>query len=135
MESKPHIRVVAAEIEKDGQYLITQRNPHAVLPLLWEFPGGRVESGESDEQALARELKEEMGITVVVGVRSLSVSREYERYTLDLVVYRTTISEGEPECLKVHAIQWVKPSDFSNYKFPGADQATVDQLLGEDICS
>jgi 8-oxo-dGTP diphosphatase len=135
MESKPHIRVVAAEIEKDGQYLITQRNPHAVLPLLWEFPGGRVESGESDEQALARELKEEMGITVVVGVRSLSVSHEYERYTLDLVVYRTTISEGEPECLKVHAIQWVKPSDFSNYKFPGADQATVDQLLGEDICS
>jgi 8-oxo-dGTP diphosphatase len=135
MESKPHIRVVAAEIEKDGQYLITQRNPHAVLPLLWEFPGGRVESGESDEQALARELKEEMGITVVVGVRSLSVSHEYERYTLDLVVYRATISEGEPECLKVHAIQWVKPSDFSNYKFPGADQATVDQLLGEDICS
>jgi 8-oxo-dGTP diphosphatase len=135
MESKPHIRVVAAEIEKDGQYLITQRNPHAVLPLLWEFPGGRVESGESDEQALARELKEEMGITVVVGVRSLSVSHEYERYTLDLVVYRATISEGEPECLKVHAIQWVKPSDFSKYKFPGADQATVDQLLGEDICS
>jgi 8-oxo-dGTP diphosphatase len=135
MESKPHIRVVAAEIEKDGLYLITQRNPHAVLPLLWEFPGGRVEAGESDEVALARELMEEMGIRVVVGARSLAVSHEYDRYTLDLVVYSTTIVEGEPECLKVHAIQWVKPSDFSNYKFPGADQATVDQLLGEDICS
>lgn len=135
MESKPHIRVVAAEIEKDGCYLITQRNPHAVLPLLWEFPGGRVEPGESDEQALARELKEEMGITVIVGARSLAVSHEYERYTLDLVVYTTRIEDGEPECLKVHAIQWVKPADFSNYKFPGADQATVDKLLGEEFCS
>ena len=135
MDSKPHIRVVAAEIEQDGHYLITQRNPHAVLPLLWEFPGGRVEQGESDSQALARELKEGMGIEVAVGERSLSVSHEYERYTLDLMVYRASIEEGEPKCLKVHAIQWVKPSDFSKYKFPGADQATVDQLLGEEVCS
>ena len=135
MNSKPHIRVVAAEIERDGRYLITQRNPHAVLPLLWEFPGGRVEPGESDAEALARELREEMEIEVEVGERSLTVTHEYERYTLDLMVYRAKITKGEPKCLKVHAIQWVKPSDFSKYKFPGADQATVDQLLGEDVCS
>ena len=135
METKPHIRVVAAEIEQDGHYLITQRNPHAVLPLLWEFPGGRVERGESDAQALARELQEGMGIEVEVDERSLSVSHEYDRYTLDLMVYRARIVGGEPKCLKVHAIQWVLPSDFSKYKFPGADQATVDQLLGEEVCS
>jgi len=135
MDTKPHIRVVAGEIECDGRYLITQRNPHAVLPLLWEFPGGRVEPGESDEQALIRELHEGMGITVEVGARALSVSHEYERYTLDLMVYRARIVDGEPQCLKVNAIEWVKPDEFSNYKFPGADQATVDQLLGEDICS
>ena len=76
MKTKPHIRVVAAEIERDGHYLITQRNPHAVLPLLWEFPGGRVEMGESDAQALARELHEGMGIEVEVDERSLSVSHE-----------------------------------------------------------
>src|SRR3989440_12268818 len=60
------IRVVAAMIERDGKYLITQRRPSATLPLLWEFPGGRVEEGETDEAALARELKEEMGIDVEV---------------------------------------------------------------------
>ena len=76
-----------------------------------------------------------MEIEVEVGERSLAVTHEYERYTLDLMVYRAKITKGEPKCLKVHAIQWVKPSDFSKYKFPGADQATVDQLLGEDVCS
>ena len=131
--TKPHIRVVAAEIEQDGTYLITQRNPHAVLPLLWEFPGGRVEAGESDAEALCRELMEGLGIEVEVGELSLAVTHEYDRYTLDLMVYRASITKGEPQCLKVHAIQWVKPSDFSNYKFPGADQATVDQLLGEGV--
>ena len=61
------IRVVGAMIEKDGRYLITQRSPTASLPLLWEFPGGRVEAGETDEAALARELEEEMDISVRVG--------------------------------------------------------------------
>ena len=64
--AKEVIRVVAAVIEHDGRYLITQRNANAVLPLLWEFPGGRVEEGETDEAALARELKEEMEIDVEV---------------------------------------------------------------------
>ncbi|MEC8423914.1 MAG: NUDIX domain-containing protein, partial [Myxococcota bacterium] len=59
---KPHIRVVAAEIVRDGRFLITQRRPEATMPLLWEFPGGRVEEGETDAAALARELAEEMDI-------------------------------------------------------------------------
>src|SRR5438552_4803496 len=73
----PRIRVVAAMIEKDGKYLITQRRPTATLPLLWEFPGGRVEEGESDEAALARELKEEMGIDGDVGDRVINVRDSY----------------------------------------------------------
>ena len=67
------IRVVGAMIEKDGRYLITQRAPTATLPLLWEFPGGRVEPGETDEEALARELEEEMDISVRVGERVVHV--------------------------------------------------------------
>ncbi|HUL58712.1 MAG TPA: NUDIX domain-containing protein, partial [Anaeromyxobacteraceae bacterium] len=67
------IRVVGAMIEKDGRYLITQRPPTASLPMLWEFPGGRVEPGETDEGALARELREEMGIEVDVADRVIHV--------------------------------------------------------------
>ena len=74
--SKPHIRVVAAEIERDGRFLITQRPEHATMPLLWEFPGGRVEAGESDEVALARELMEEMALAVTVHEQILHVRHD-----------------------------------------------------------
>jgi 8-oxo-dGTP diphosphatase len=125
---KPHIRVVAAEIERGGKFLITQRRPGARMPLLWEFPGGRVEPGETDPAALVRELRDELGITVQVGPLSLHVTHEYENYTLDLLVYRAT-TQDEPRALKVHDLRWVEPSEFDRYEFPGADQKTVDALL------
>lgn len=125
---KPHIRVVAAELERDGRFLITQRRPEATMPLLWEFPGGRVEAGENDAQALARELMEEMGIDVQVGALSLHLSHEYDGYTLDLVVYRATSSD-EPQRLGVHDFRWVRLDEFDQYEFPSADQRTVDALL------
>ncbi len=128
--NKDHVRVVAAEIERDGRYLITQRNPHAVLPLLWEFPGGKVELGETDEEALARELKEGLGLEVQVGQRAMHVSHAYDSYTLDLVVYRVSITGTDPQPITVHDIKWVTPQEFSDHEFPGADQHTVDALLG-----
>ena len=128
--SKPHIRVVAARIEQDGKFLITQRNPHAVLPLLWEFPGGRVEDGETDEAALAREIIENIGVVATVNGLSMHVTHEYDRYFLDMLVYHATIA-GEPSAKSVNAVRWVSPADFGAYQFPGADQQTVDALLGE----
>ena len=128
--SKPHIRIVTARIERDGRYLITQRNPHAVLPLLWEFPGGRVEDGESDEDALRRELRDKVGIDALVGELSLSVTHEYERYHLDMCVYHTTTADT-PSAVYVNDARWVHPDDFGDYTFPGADQQTVEALLGE----
>lgn len=125
---KPHIRVVAAEIERDGRFLITQRRPEARMPLLWEFPGGRVESGETDEAALARELAEGMGIRVQVGALSLHVTHEYRDYTLDLMVYKA-FTDDEPRAIGVHDFRWVSPDEFDEYEFPGADQQTVDALL------
>ena len=128
--TKPHIRIVTARIERDDLYLITQRNPHAVLPLLWEFPGGRVEDGESDAQALCRELKEKLGVSIQVGELSMHVAHEYDRYHLDLLVYHAATSDT-PEAKGVNDVRWVHPSDFGDYKFPGADQQTVDALLGK----
>jgi len=129
MPTKAHIRVVSSEIEREGRYLITQRMAKAVLPLLWEFPGGRVERGETEQAALARELKEKIGVEVEVGELSLHVSHEYENYTLDLLVYRAHIVSGEPQCLGVETFRWVMPEEFGDYQFPGADQQTVDSLL------
>jgi 8-oxo-dGTP diphosphatase len=128
--SKPHIRVVAARIEQDGKFLLTQRNPHAVLPLLWEFPGGRVEDGETDEGALTREISENIGVSLAVQGLSMHVIHEYERYHLDMLVYHATIAD-EPSAKSVNAVRWVAPADFGSYQFPGADQQTVDALLGE----
>ena len=126
---KPHIRDVAAEIERDGRYLITQRRPEATMPLLWEFPGGRVEEGETDPEALCREILEELGIELEVRGLSLHLSHEYATYTLDLVVYRAGC-RGEPRAQRVHDFRWVLPEEFDQYEFPGADQRTVDALLG-----
>ena len=125
---RPHVRVVAAEVERDGRYLITQRRPEATLPLLWEFPGGRVEPGESDPDALRRELRHRLGVDAEVGDLSLHVAQEYDAYTLDLLVYKARLL-GEPRPVHVHDLRWVYPDEFDHYEFPGADQRTVDELL------
>jgi 8-oxo-dGTP diphosphatase len=127
---KPHIRVVAAEIERDGCFLITQRRPEATMPLLWEFPGGRVADAESDDQALARSINDRLGCRVEVGEKTMEMSHEYERYTLDLVSYKVSVLD-DPARRYVNDLRWVKPEDFGDYDFPGADQKTVDALLGE----
>jgi 8-oxo-dGTP diphosphatase len=123
-----HIRVVAAEIERQGTFLITQRRPEAELSLLWEFPGGRVRAGEQDADALRRCLKDRLGVMASVGTQLMVVSHEYDGYTLDLVVYRCQLI-GEPQALRVHAFRWVRQDEFSQYTFPSADQQTVDALL------
>lgn len=134
MNQKRTIRVVAAQIEREGKYLITQRKPTSSLPLLWEFPGGRVEDGESDQDALVRELGEEMDIRVEVGSAAVSVTHEYESYLIDFRVFRCSLvtSPDEIKTIGVHDFRWVAPTELDDYEFPGADQASVDALLSED---
>lgn len=130
---KPKIRVVAAQIERDGKYLITQRKPTSSLPLLWEFPGGRAEEGESDTEALCRELIENLDTRVKVVEASVAVTHEYEAYTINFRVYRCQLEDPKAEIKKigVHDFVWVTADEFDNYEFPGADQASVDALLSE----
>jgi 8-oxo-dGTP diphosphatase len=130
-QQAPHIRVVAAVIEKDGKYLITQRRTTAVLPGLWEFPGGKVEVGESDEAALKRELRERVGVDVEVKGRMAQRLHHYDGYSVELNLYQTSIFRGqEPHALRVADARWVGSAEFEKYPFPAADQATMDLLLG-----
>jgi len=131
MSRRTVIRVVSAEIQRDGRYLLTQRSARAVLPLLWEFPGGRVREGETDEAALARAVKGRIGVDIDVGGKVLEVDHGYEDYDVVLVVYKASVGEREPFAQSVNAIAWVEPASFGDYPFPGADQKTVELLLSD----
>jgi 8-oxo-dGTP diphosphatase len=124
------IRVVAAVIPREGRYLITQRRATAVLPLLWEFPGGRVESGETDTAALRREVMHRLGVEVNVGSLISFVSHPYERYTVDLHLYECAILSGEPIEQNVLAYRWVTSTEFDQYPFTPADELSMSKLLG-----
>lgn len=122
------IRVVSAEVIEDGRYLITQRLPTATMPMLWEFPGGRVREGESDTEALSRCLQERLGVKVEVGEKAMEFAHAYDGYDLVLTVYRVRL-HATPRTFRVHALAWALPDEFGEYEFPGADQRTVDALL------
>jgi 8-oxo-dGTP diphosphatase len=124
------IRVVGGMIERDGRYLIAQRKPRAIFPLLWEFPGGKVEPGESDEEALARELREKLGIEVAVLERVVHVEHAYEGYDVDFCVYRCRHAGGEVQHVGVNAHRWVRPQELDDYEFPPADERSLALLLG-----
>ncbi len=124
------IRVVAAVIAKEGRYLITQRRPAAVLPLLWEFPGGRVEKSESDADALRREVRHRLSVDIDVGELISFVSHPYEHYVVDLYLYECTVTAGELRALNVNDFRWVTSEEFDRYPFTPADEASMTKLLG-----
>ena len=129
MPDRQTIRVVAAEIERDGRFLITQRRPKAILPLLWEFPSGRVEDGETDESALIREVEERLGVRVSVQQLSMFIKHDYEDYSLDFCVYRCALLSEEIQSIRVHDWKWVTPTEMDSYEFPPADAQTIQKLL------
>ncbi|MSQ83887.1 MAG: (deoxy)nucleoside triphosphate pyrophosphohydrolase [Myxococcales bacterium] len=130
---KRMIRVVAAEITNDqGQYLITQRLPHAAMPLMWEFPGGKVEAGEGDRAALVREITEELDVTIEVAAETLQAVHDYDRYSIDFHSFAARIAAGTPKRIGVWDFRWVSADEFGDYRFPPADQDTIDRLIGLD---
>src|SRR3954452_16247892 len=106
MSSDRTIRVVAAVIANEGRYLITQRRPTAVLPLMWEFPGGRVERGETDADALKREGSHRLGVQLDVGELISFVSHPYEHYVVDLYLYECRVVSGELRSQNVSDFRW-----------------------------
>ena len=129
--SKRTVRVVAAVISVDEKYLITQRRKTAVLPNLWEFPGGRVEPDESDADALAREIAERLGVAIEVGQMISYVRHPYEHYIVDLHLYECRLLTLDLTAKAVQAFRWISSDEFDDYAFAPADEASMSKLLGE----
>ncbi len=126
------IRVVAAVVEREGRYLITQRRPTAVLPLLWEFPGGRVETGETDKAALQREFTGRLDAQISVGQLISYVSHPYEHYTVELYLYECRLESDAVRARAVQDFRWARSDEFDQFIFTPADEASMSQLLGVD---
>ena len=126
-------QVVAAILERDGEILICQRRPDGAHPLKWEFPGGKVEAGEIPEQALARELQEELAIRAVVGAEIARYEYAYPgRTPILLSFYRVREFEGEPRNLAFHAMRWESVDRLSEYDFLEGDGEIIRILSGPD---
>jgi 8-oxo-dGTP diphosphatase len=116
------VPVVAAVIRReDGAILLARRHPRSRHGGLWEFPGGKVEEGETLEIALAREIREELGVDVAVGVELTRVTHEYPHATILLVAHDCRILTGEPRPLDCWEVAWVSPPDLLTYPMPEAD--------------
>lgn len=126
------IVVAAAIIRREHRILITRRSAESHLAGLWEFPGGKVESGESLEAALVREIREELGVEIRVHREFHSVEYHYPVRSVRLHFFECTIDEGEPQALEADGLAWVEPSELNQYPFPEADQALV-VLLREGV--
>ena len=125
------VEVVAALIWKNNKFMICQRPEHKARGLLWEFVGGKVESGETKEQALIRECREELNVLLSVGDVFMDVIHEYPDITVHLTLFNATISEGEPQKLEHNDIQWIVPSEIPNYEFCPADEEILDKIIKE----
>ena len=122
------IEVVAALIWNGDKFMICQRPAHKARALLWEFVGGKVESGETKEQALIRECQEELAITLSVGDIFMDVVHEYPDITIRLTLFNATIAEGVPQKLEHNDIKWITPSEIPNYDFCPADVEILEKI-------
>jgi 8-oxo-dGTP diphosphatase len=126
----PALRFVAAAlIVRNGQLLIGQRRPDQPMALLWEFPGGKIESGESPEQALARELEEELGIRAIIGPRVTRVRHNYRHGgAVDLQFFAVHEFAGEIESRIYQQVRWVRLEELTEYEFLAADRGLIRDL-------
>ena len=122
------VEVVAALVWDKEKFLICQRPVNKSRALLWEFVGGKVEKGETKEQALIRECKEELNITLDVGDVFMEVVHEYPDITVNLTLFNATITEGIPQKVEHNGIKWIKPNDIPDYEFCPADEEILKKL-------
>ena len=120
--------VVAALIWDHDKFMICQRPAHKARGLLWEFVGGKVEPGETKEQALIRECREELAITLNVGKVFMDVTHEYPDLTVHLTLFHATIREGTPQKLEHNDIHWIMVDEIDQYELCPADVEILRKL-------
>ncbi len=128
----PRLEVSAALLFRAGRLLIAQRRQGDHLGGLWEFPGGKIEPGETPESCLRRELEEELGVQVAVGPLVAEVSHDYPGRRVHLRFHRCRLLEGEPAPLLCQAIAWIAPCDLERFEFPAADAALIARLASPE---
>ncbi len=127
-EESDMTEVVAALIRQGEKFMICQRPAHKARGLLWEFVGGKVEPGETKEQALIRECREELAVTVSVGEIFMDVTHEYPDLTVHLTLFNAVIAEGEPQKLEHNDIRWITPQEIPDYEFCPADVEILEEI-------
>ena len=124
----PHHELVAAAIEKNGRFLLGKRPAGGLLGGLWEFPSGRVARGESHHEALARVLRDELGVKIKIGALAASVNHAYSHFRITLHVYRCALAAGRPRARRYSEIKWIRRPEFARYAFCAAARS-VSHLL------
>lgn len=122
------VEVVAALIWQNDRFMICQRPAHKARGLLWEFVGGKVESGESKAEALIRECREELDVTVSVRDIFTELTHVYPDLTVHLTLFNAEIAEGEPKLLEHNDLKWITISEIENYDFCPADEEILALL-------
>lgn len=120
--------VVAALIWDRNKFMICQRPAYKARGLLWEFVGGKVEPGETNEQALIRECQEELDIAISVGSVFMDVTHEYPDITVHLTLFNVTITAGTPKKLEHNDIKWITADEIHNYEFCPADKEVLEKI-------
>ena len=120
--------VVAALIWDGNKFMACQRPAHKARGLLWEFVGGKVEPGESHHQALIRECREELDVTVAPGALFMELIHEYPDLTVKLSLYNAVITEGTPQKLEHHDVRWLSVSQIDDFPFCPADEDILNEL-------
>ena len=128
LKTKSCVEVSAALIFSNGKLLITQRHANSHLGGLWEFPGGKREAGETFEQCLVRELREELGIEVEVGELFEEIAHVYPEKSVRLKFFICKILSGEPQPLDCAAVKWVIKAELATFDFPAADARLLEKL-------
>ena len=121
-------QVVAALIWQGDRFLICRRPAHKARGLLWEFVGGTVEPGETKQQALIRECREELAVTVDVGEQFMELTHVYPDLTVHLTLFHASITEGTPQLLEHSEIRWIPVSEIDDYEFCPADEEILRRL-------
>lgn len=130
MNENLEIMVTAAIIERDGKYLIAKRTPRGKFPGTWEFPGGKLEPGETLEQCIEREMAEEMSVRVEAIEKFAEVKHAYSDLDVTIVAFRCEIVEGEPTDAGCEAHVWVEPARLADYDLLPPDRALAQKLAG-----